>query len=406
MERVYIEALRGEASLKKLIAKNIDINIKSTGGYTSLIFAARNGNIKVAKILLDCGADINSIDNEGSTALIIASSTGSEEIVKLLLERGANVNISNNQGATALIVASHKGNEKIVELLLAQRDIDIDVFTDSGSALFYAVSAGHEKIVKLLLKSGAKVHINKKVGKGFQTIYAYDLTLNPSLLFLLDNTMKRIYIETLKGEKSFEYFLNTTHADINIKDNNGNTALFLALEKENIASIKLLLERGVNVNSVNNKGETPLIFASKNGLEKVVEFLVNYQDIDVTAKDKDGKNAYNVAKKENIKHLLAPYFDIKGKFIKYDEEKRIEISGEKISDEFLEQNCNSVTKSWWSQDSYDQIIKEGDDILIVKIGNIFHCFTAPEVKNLLETRSRIFGDLNEEAIETMKKFIS
>lgn len=50
MERVYVEALRGDVSLKK---SGVDINIKSTGGYISLILASKNGLEKVVEFLVD-----------------------------------------------------------------------------------------------------------------------------------------------------------------------------------------------------------------------------------------------------------------------------------------------------------------------------------------------------------------
>ncbi|HEY5521969.1 MAG TPA: ankyrin repeat domain-containing protein, partial [Desulfuromonadaceae bacterium] len=57
-------------------------------------------------------------------------------------------------------------------------------------------------------------------------------------------------------------------ARLNEKYNEGKTALMKAVEsfnKTNISSIKFLIDRGADVNAVNNKGETALILAAKRG---------------------------------------------------------------------------------------------------------------------------------------------
>jgi ankyrin repeat protein len=60
---------------------------------------------------------------------------------------------------------------------------------------------------------------------------------------------------------------------INDQDENGETALFLAIEFENIS--ELLLKAGADVNISNNLGETPLHKVAANGTANQVNLLLN-----------------------------------------------------------------------------------------------------------------------------------
>ena len=76
-----------------LINEGVDVNSKDRTGKTALIWAARYGHAKVAKILLE-NSDINvkEKDEDGTTALILAAMYGHENVTRLLLENLANVN--------------------------------------------------------------------------------------------------------------------------------------------------------------------------------------------------------------------------------------------------------------------------------------------------------------------------
>jgi uncharacterized protein len=80
-----------------------------SGAFTALHFAARNGNLEVARVLLDAGADINYAHPEHGNALLIAVASGHEELALFLLKSGADPNVKDRWGATPLHFALHKG---------------------------------------------------------------------------------------------------------------------------------------------------------------------------------------------------------------------------------------------------------------------------------------------------------
>ncbi|MBU1742758.1 MAG: ankyrin repeat domain-containing protein, partial [Proteobacteria bacterium] len=67
---------------------------------TILIFAARYGNLKIVRMLLDRGADPNARDELGNTALHAAARHSTLPVVKLLVARGARVDVRNRTDQT------------------------------------------------------------------------------------------------------------------------------------------------------------------------------------------------------------------------------------------------------------------------------------------------------------------
>ena len=64
----------------------------ANGGFTPLLFAAREGEVESARLLLDAGADIDAIAADGKNALGLAIYNGHYDVATLLVDRGTNVN--------------------------------------------------------------------------------------------------------------------------------------------------------------------------------------------------------------------------------------------------------------------------------------------------------------------------
>lgn len=77
-------------------------------------------------------------------------------------------------------------------------------------------------------------------------------------------------------------------ADLNVAQNNGNTALHLAAGHGNTEMMEVLVEYGAEVDARNNKGHTPLHRAVASCKFDAVQFLVLEGGADVTTVTKDG----------------------------------------------------------------------------------------------------------------------
>ncbi len=82
-----------------------------------------------------------------------------------------------------------------------------------------------------------------------------------------------------------EYIEN--RADIEAKDNYGNTPLISASAYGHVEVVKFLIESGADIEAKNNYGNTSLNRASANGCVEVVKILIE-SGADIEAKDNDG----------------------------------------------------------------------------------------------------------------------
>merc|ERR1711871_1372961 len=60
--------------------------------YTPLHWAAVNGHVGIAGLLIDAGADLEKRNSNAMTPLLLATQNGQEELAAVLLEHGADVN--------------------------------------------------------------------------------------------------------------------------------------------------------------------------------------------------------------------------------------------------------------------------------------------------------------------------
>lgn len=87
---------------------------------TGLHYAAMNGNLQIAAILIKANAKLNVADALGDTPLHLAAEHGQTEAATLLLDVGAEVDPQNKDGLTPLMIAAGRGNLELVRALLAK----------------------------------------------------------------------------------------------------------------------------------------------------------------------------------------------------------------------------------------------------------------------------------------------
>jgi ankyrin repeat protein len=259
-----------------LVQYKADVNARSKGGSTALMFAAR-GDMESARTLLNAGADPNlQIPDWGGTALIIASTMGQADIVEALLDKGADPNYRDKNSFTAL----HS----------AVRDSD---YGEDAAQRARAVAT-----VKVLLAHradpNARLHQEKPTVRGLDELQFEGAT--PLALAAEVNNLDAIKVLVAGG------------ADPNIPTAMGTTPLMLAsgaatdvqrarsIEERGLAveTARYLLEHGADVNAVGEFGWTPLHAASYQGLTDVIELLVS-KGAKLETKDKLGQTPLSIS---------------------------------------------------------------------------------------------------------------
>ncbi|HXG63883.1 MAG TPA: ankyrin repeat domain-containing protein [Blastocatellia bacterium] len=277
-----LKALRDgdKQAFKRLAGEDKKIgNRKGAGGTTPLMQAALYGDADSVRFLLEQGADPNLRNEAGATALMWA--VDDLEKTRLLIERGADVNARSDDGRTPLLIAAGLfGNTEVVKLLL-DRGADLAAKSPApngyATVLSEAARTGDDALLRLLIERGADVK-----GAG---VLAFSNAARADCARCLDiliggadrGTLTRAaaILSPPLGDARAVKALLERGVDANTREPKGNTLLMLAASSDAlpVETVKALIERGADVNARNPDGKTPLDFAKRRGPNPIAEIL-------------------------------------------------------------------------------------------------------------------------------------
>ncbi len=252
------------------------------GALTPLLYAARDGRVESAKVLLAAGANLEQTDANGITPLLMAISNNHVAMARFLIERGANVKAADWYGRTPLWAA--------VEL----RNMDVDSSTfengvDRAPAL---------ELITVLLDKGVDVNARTKE---VPPIRRQMLHVTGDLSWV-DFTGQTAFLRaSLAADLEVMRLLLAHGADPKITAFAGTTALMAAAgvnwvvdqtwdegPAARLEAVKMLYDLGLGVNDVNSMGITAVMGAANRGSDDIIEFLVS-KGAKLDVKDKEGR---------------------------------------------------------------------------------------------------------------------
>jgi len=272
-------------------------------GFTALILAITKGLKNVASKILETSLKYNiknhisNIDCNGDTALIYAithnNNNNEIELAMTIYNSGKGLpKHINKHGNTAFIYAITNNNLELAIRMIKNGDVDNSIITnDSNTSLFLALEAGMydlaELIIDDLIKTNPKIlgHVNNEGDVCIILCITYgreDLALkilksdnsNYEILSKQNDTTLQLAINNNMLNLAKEIILLKNEKVINHINNNDDTALILCVAKrfEDLA-ILLINTKICYIDIPNIYGDTPLILAQYNKLNKVIKSI-------------------------------------------------------------------------------------------------------------------------------------
>jgi ankyrin repeat protein len=244
------------------------------GLLTPLMFAAREGDVESARVLVAAGADVNATGGDGKDALGLALFDGNYEVASFLLDSHSKVNQADAQGFTPLFWAVDRRN------------------METAPNFPWVVTTDPLPLIKKLLDAGANPNA---------------LVNNTPRARMREGSPRIVYATALmraafSGDLELVKLLLSYGADPHIVSKDNETSLMAAAgtgfingyhrtkpAAERLEVIKLLVQLGEDVNAADNYGITPLMVAANMGEVPIIQYLIE-QGADLGAHDLGKKN--------------------------------------------------------------------------------------------------------------------
>jgi ankyrin repeat protein len=351
---------------EKLLKAGADVNALSDDGNSPLIMATMLNQKEIVTQFLQNGADVNYANEEftaldhalkhgvelvqlflkykpnlnrqspdlGYTTLHFACEYGNLDIIKCLLEHGADTKIKSKDLLTPLLVALVNSNKEIaLELIEADPSVINDCMHENSSKLspmIVAVKENFDEVIRALIKHGAHLYndecdttpLHIAVAKGLDSIVTTLIEVGASVNRPDANGELPLCFAALKNVTIVKILLDNS-ADVNAKNKSAVTALHLAALRGKLDSVEELVNRGANMDAVDETNLTPLLYSIREKHPEVTKFLLEKgasvddgeellcqaarsdlpecivllleRGVSVNAKDSSGKTALNYA---------------------------------------------------------------------------------------------------------------
>ncbi|KAL3862651.1 hypothetical protein ACJMK2_008605 [Sinanodonta woodiana] len=298
--------------------------LKEEEDKTPLHMASNCGYVEIVDFLCQHGVPLDDVDSDGNTPLLVASDKGHVDVMKLLLEKGANKNAKNKNEEGAIFLMVKQKNKEGLELL-QKYDCDINSKDNlSQSPLYEAITSNDEELLGIIL-GWPRLDIRSKDKMGFSplcyackkgNIYAVKrlLDMGADINDQRENTGHTcLHLAVYNNRRDIvDYLLKMPNIQKDCRTKEGQTALHIATKEGLFEIIKLLVESGLDINGVDNNGNTSLHFTVTREVndedvtpaETIVRYLVQ-NGADVNIRNQDEQTAFDLAP-DQLKVLLRP----------------------------------------------------------------------------------------------------
>lgn len=289
---LHLASIMGHNAIAKYLLENgADVKAQDSSGATPLHEALRYGNLEIARMLITAGANLNAADNIGKTpAMLVFSKEKAMETYGLLAENHADFTRKDMFGDTVLHTVCMCGSEPEVITFLIEHGAEVNAKNKEGSTpLCIAVQKKNVDVVRVLAEAGADIHA--KDAQGISPVIGALINSQEMLKALI--TQKNVVTVDSEGNTPLhiallydaplsrvKYILSQTE-DVNLRNRDGNSPLFICVLKNRKEVGEALLQKGADIFCANNNNNSPLRLALKYSVQvpTVQDWLLNSDTI-------------------------------------------------------------------------------------------------------------------------------
>lgn len=310
---LHISSIFGHTGITKYLLENgANTSSQDSSGSTPLHESVRYGNIENTKLLLSAGANVNAKDNLGKTPImLIIPSDKVYETYALLLSYKADITQKDMYGDTILHTAAMMNIDSASIELLLKNKVDVDARNKEGvTPLEIAVQKKDVLVTKLLTENNANIHTKDTHGNSPLILALnsdndiFEAILNKSNIDLQDsegNTPLHIALLNDSNLSKIQYIISFMD-DVNTRNRDGNSALFITILKNRQKVGEMLLSKNADIFSTNINNNSPLRLALKHG-GSIQDWLITSNTIN--ASDGSGNTPLHYAAEWQYKDAIS-----------------------------------------------------------------------------------------------------
>ena len=278
--------------LQALLKLHADVNAAQGDGSTALHWAAYQADARTTAVLLSAGAHPGAVTDTGMTPLLLACEAGNAQLVEQLLHAGADVNQTLGSGETPLMMAARTGSVAVLKLLLGRgAAIDAREKKRGTTALMWAAANGNPDAVRFLLSKGADKSARSGTTDPGRRPYLAQSGRERISEFAggygLAGLVVKQDTDTPEAKQLVAQQIATAKAVLaahplqkppppSKKRWGGLTPLIFATRQGDLATVKVLVEAGADVNETSEFDWSALLVATQNRYYRIGEYLLQH----------------------------------------------------------------------------------------------------------------------------------
>ena len=308
--------------ITELIRLGVNVDALDNNNENAFFSATRSEDRELINNFLEhCNVNLNHQNNQGDTVLSILVLNGikNSDLIRLYLTKGANPDLVNQSGKSIIeilidiilffenkVPIDHEYetllNEdgeyaNVLENILRNYSVDINKLNSKGEPLFFdAIVNFNFKLFKLLRTKS--INLNQKDKNGNNIIFKLMEYNDKNLI-----SDKKLYLNTIKN-------LINAGVDINAKNNEGLSALHIAVGEKCEYTIRLLLEMRADCLITDKQGRSIIHTCIWKNTTKYFRLLHHYNNEIVNIPDKYGIRPINYAAFMGKKDLVIEMLDV------------------------------------------------------------------------------------------------